>query len=147
MGRRVSAPPWLPDATRVAGVLTGALVLETDVRSAWLFGSVASGRARRDSDVDVGVWMDGPCGLDRLTELTDTLRDRTGLPVEVVLLDRATPPLVRTATNGIALVTRDERAAIEWVLAKWREAEDWDQFLFSFLAERKRSREASGPCA
>ena len=117
------------------------------MRSAWLFGSVADGRARSDSDVDVGVWIDEPCQLDRLVELTGALRDRTGLPVEVVLLERATPPLVRTATNGIPLLTRNERAGIEWVLEKWREAEDWDHFLFSFLAERKRSREASGPCA
>ncbi len=123
--------------------MTAALQPEADVRSAWLFGSVATGRARHDSDVDVGVWMDEPCGVDRLLELNDALQDRTGLPVEVVLLERATPPLVRTATNGIALLTRDERAELEWVLEKWREAEDWDEFLRTFLAERERSRQGS----
>ena len=147
MARRASSAPPLTDAAGVAAALKSALQRDLDVRSAWLFGSVAAGRARSDSDVDVGVWIDEPCKLDRLIELTGALRDRTGLPVEVVLLERATPPLVRTATNGIPLLTRNERAEIEWVLEKWRDAEDWDQFLFSFLAERKRSREASGPCA
>ena len=92
--------------------MTAALQPEADVRSAWLFGSVAAGRARRDSDVDVGVWIDEPCRLDRLLELNDAPQDRTGLPVEVVLLARAIPPLVRTATDGIPLLTRDECAEI-----------------------------------
>jgi predicted nucleotidyltransferase len=134
--------PCLADVDAVVASLAEALAPERDVRSAWLFGSVAAGRARKDSDVDVGVWMDGPCGMSRLSQLTDALQDRTGLAVEVVLLDRATPPLARAATNGIRLLCRDERAEIEWVLAKWREAEDWDQFLFSFLQERRRSRGA-----
>ena len=87
--------------------------------------------------------MDEPCGVDRLLELNDALQDRTGLPVEVVLLERATPPLVRAATNGIPLLTRDEWAEIGWVLGKWREAEDWDEFLRTFLVERQRSREGA----
>lgn len=142
MARRAAAPR-LTDLDVVVAALAAALAPECDVRSAWLFGSVAAGRPRRDSDVDVGVWMDGSGSFARLGELTDALQDRTGLPVEVVVLDEATPPLVRTATNGVRLLCRNERAEIEWTLAKWREAEDWDAFLFSFLEERRRSREAT----
>gem|GEM_PF-5645110 len=133
-------------AVSIRESLRQALLPESDVRSAWLFGSVAAGRTRRDSDVDVGVWMGGDCTFERLADLTAHVERGTGLPIDLIVLDRATPPLVLDAIHGVPVLTRDERAEIEWVLQVSREAEDWRAFLASFLEERRHGREAHTPC-
>ncbi|MBE3591146.1 MAG: nucleotidyltransferase domain-containing protein [Firmicutes bacterium] len=48
---------WSVDLEQVVRALRDALASETDVLSAWLFGSAARGAARQDSDLDVAVWM------------------------------------------------------------------------------------------
>ncbi len=131
------------DVHAVARALRQALAVESDVRSAWLFGSVALGRARRDSDVDVGVWMGGACTFERMADLSARLQRATDLPVDLIVLDRATPLLVRDAVNGVGILTRDPCTELEWVLQVSREAEDWSAFIQSFVAERRRAREAS----
>ena len=45
------------DLPGVAAALQGALDAEPALRSAWRFASRAVGRARRDSDLDVAVWL------------------------------------------------------------------------------------------
>lgn len=136
----VARPSQAP--REIAASLAAALLPENDVRSAWLFGSTAAGRARQDSDVDVGVWMDGDCTFERFADLAARIEGRTGLPIDLLVLDRASPLVVMDAVNGIPVLTRDERAQLEWVLQVSREAEDWGEFLASFLRERRRHREA-----
>ena len=130
------------DVLGAVATLRGALLAQSDVRSAWLFGSVASGRARRDSDVDVGVWMEADCTFERLAELSAHLQRATGLPVDLLILNRATPLLALDAVNGVPILTCDEAAELEWVLQVARDAEDWNVFIHSFVEERRRYREA-----
>lgn len=80
------------------------------VVSAYLFGSVAEGRAHRESDVDVGVLLDRvafPSAADRMevrvtlgSELVDVLDTND---VDLVILNDAPPEL------GRAIVTRGRR--------------------------------------
>ena len=78
------------------------------IAAAYLFGSVARGAARPDSDVDVGVLYSGepPRGLDAF-ELVGEIEDLLGLPVQVVTLDSAPPDLVHRVLRGKLLVDRD----------------------------------------
>lgn len=131
------------DLEQAVGALRDALASETDVRSAWLFGSAAKGSARQDSDLDVAVWMQGECSFERLARLASKLEGATGRPVDLVVLNGANPLVARDAIRGIPLFTRDEGAEIEFVLAVDREAEDWAEFVASFLEERRRVREES----
>lgn len=136
---------WGSDPGALVARLRQALLSERDVLGAWLFGSRVTGRPRPDSDVDVGVWMGGvPCGFERRADLTVLLEQTIGLPVDVIVLDRADPLLALDAVNGLPVMTREERRQLEYVLDVAREAEDWRVFLESFLEERRRSREASG---
>ena len=130
------------DVPGVVAALRGALLAGSEVRSAWLFGSFASGRSRRDSDVDVGVWMESDCTFVGLADLSAHLQRATGLPVDLIILNRATPLLALDAVNGVPILTRDEASELEWVLQVARDAEDWDVFIHSFVEERRRSREA-----
>lgn len=62
------------------------LLRDGGVREGYLFGSVAAGRARPDSDVDVAVSGSRPEGFYRLA--ADVER-ALGLPVDLLDLDRA----------------------------------------------------------
>lgn len=87
-----------------------------DVRLAYVFGSVAGGRARLTSDVDVAVLFasePAPATLDRLTE---DLEDAAGRRVDLVDLAKAPPLLVhQVVSKGACVVCRgpSERAAFE----------------------------------
>lgn len=79
-----------------------------DVAAAYLFGSFAEGRARTDSDVDLGLV--GPPDalaeqrLDLLTELTRAGLDR----IDLVLLDDADPALQFEAVRPNCVIYQRE---------------------------------------
>ena len=52
----------------------------------WVFGSRASGRARRYSDLDLAIDAGRPMTLDELARLTEAFRD-SDLPYRVDLVD------------------------------------------------------------
>ena len=91
--------------------LTGVLRTEPNVRLAVLYGSMARGEDRRDSDVDVLVEMN-PDASEAVRGLADRLERALGRDVDVARLDRAresAPLLVLQALEeGRVLVDRDE---------------------------------------
>ncbi len=54
------------------------------VKKAFVFGSVASGTARPNSDVDILIELDEPLGLFRLAQLNYTLEDALGRKVDLI---------------------------------------------------------------
>jgi predicted nucleotidyltransferase len=95
------------------------------VVAVYLYGSRARGTATDASDVDVGVLLaQDPAptleglGLDREAELERLL----GLPVQIVVLNRAPPDLIhRVLRDGRLLVERDRKRRIAFeVLARNR---------------------------
>lgn len=91
--------------------LRQALRTEPSVSMAVVFGSVARGDDVAGSDVDVLIALSKP-RLSSRVELTDRLRGRTGLPIEVVeLQDAARHPLLmkEILSDGRVLVDRDGR--------------------------------------
>ena len=70
-------------------------VLERDprVRLAVLFGSLATGRERPDSDVDIAVLADRPLSAELKAEWVGSLAAATGRPVDLVDLRTAGEPL------------------------------------------------------
>jgi len=82
----------------------------------YLFGSVARGQARADSDVDVAVLYkaDPPRTLEGLPlALEDDLERLLGRPVDVVALNRAPVDLVhRVLLDGILVLETDRPARI-----------------------------------
>jgi predicted nucleotidyltransferase len=67
--------------------------LRFGVRQLAVFGSVARGEARSDSDVDVLVTFDGPADFDRFMELKFYLEDMLGRPVDLVTQPALRPEL------------------------------------------------------
>jgi len=103
--------------------LKAALAVRENVIVAYLFGSAARGQMRPDSDVDVGVLTSGPHGdaPNRLTlasmqpGLQADLQEAARRPVDLVVLNHASPDLIhRVLRDGQLLVERDRSARIQF---------------------------------
>ena len=71
-----------------------ALAKHPEVELAIVFGSVARGEARRDSDVDVAVQLSTPLGADEKMELIADIAAVTGRPVDLIDLRTIGEPLL-----------------------------------------------------
>jgi predicted nucleotidyltransferase len=114
------------DALAVVAALT--TFFEEDPRGAvavYLFGSVARGEARADSDVDVGVLFeqDPPATLDAPQFAIEAeLARQLGRDVQVVSLNRASSDLVhRVLRDGRLVLDRDRAARIRFEVRKRNE--------------------------
>ncbi len=81
---------------------------------AYLFGSVARGQARATSDVDVGVLLPDPpaATLDSpAADIAGDLERALGAPVDLVMLNNASPDLVHRVLRDGVLVHESDRSA------------------------------------
>lgn len=96
-------------------VLRAALESETDLAYALVFGSTARDQRRRDSDVDVAIELRPGAARDlhALGGLAARLESKVGAPMDVVLLDEASPALAyRVFRTGRLLVEHDHAALV-----------------------------------
>lgn len=73
-------------------------------RYATLFGSLARGTARADSDIDVAVWFGRRMSSDLRMAITRLVADASGRAVDLVDLDSAPPLVLARALAGRELV-------------------------------------------
>jgi predicted nucleotidyltransferase len=71
-----------------------ALAKYPEIELAIVFGSVARGEARRDSDVDVAVQLSTSLGVDEKMQLITELAAMTGRPVDLIDLRTVGEPLL-----------------------------------------------------
>lgn len=113
---------------------------------AWLFGSVARGTARPDSDVDVAVLCerDPPPTLDAsAAAVGGDIEAATGFPVDLVILNRAPVDLIhRVLRDGVLLVERDRDARVRFEVKARNEYFDLKPHpdRYRRVAERARGR-------
>lgn len=98
------------------GAVTALLDRRSDVRLAYVFGSIAAGRARRGSDLDVAVLFGSPPSPATLDLLAEELQGAAGRPIDLVNLATASPLLGHEVVrSGRCIVCRDagERGEFE----------------------------------
>lgn len=78
----------------IQSTLRDALARAAGLRLAMLFGSVARGEARADSDIDVAVLADHALSADEKISLIGDIAQATGRAVDLVDLATAGQPLV-----------------------------------------------------
>jgi hypothetical protein len=118
---------------------------------AYLFGSVATGRARADSDVDVAVYVDKATPpdayLDLSLRLAGALSDASDVgDIEVLVLNDAPLDLQgRAVTERLLLYSRDEPFRVRYEGLTLRQYWDWrfhadvlDKELLRKIAEGSR---------
>src|SRR5260221_3688193 len=93
--------------------LIKALKAHPEIFAAILFGSMASGHADENSDIDIALLYDthkSPMSLD-LLQFKQELSDLLYQDVDIVLLQEASPIIAMQAVkNGIPLFIRDQKS-------------------------------------
>ncbi len=110
------------------------------VVAVYLYGSVARGAARRDSDVDVGVlFAQAPSStlVAQPYAMEDELSGLVGRAVQVVVLNAAPPDLVhRVLRDGILVAEHDRSARVRFEVKSRNEYFD----VLPHLLEYRRPR-------
>ena len=103
----------------LATALREYLVSQSDVVAGYIFGSMAQGRARPGSDVDVAVLLsddlDGEARFMRRLRLMNEVSDVCGREADVIVLNDA-PPLLQhqVLKHGRLVFERDRAARVEF---------------------------------
>lgn len=148
------APAPAPIDSRVTSILDSVLAEPSapDVVSVYLFGSVAGGRAHRESDVDLAVllaWTSHATAAERFDagiRLAGAVQGKLGRTVDLVVLNDAPPLLGRHAvTRGRRIFCRDARADHEYVRDVQLRAADLEPWLRRMRARRLEAIRGSVP--
>ncbi len=117
--------------------ITDAIIHEAtahpEIRAVYLFGSQATGTARHDSDIDVGVLYSTPQPLERTLAFEDELERSLGRDVDVVDVGGAGAFLALEIVRGERIFCRDETETDRFDLYVLRRAGD----LLPFERERQ----------
>jgi len=116
----------LPDVAAIARRLRPFFTLP-GTRLVVLFGSVAGGRIHAQSDIDLGVDLDGDCDIlevqDRIVDLLEDDR------VDVVELRRADPVLAYQIAQGVPLFESPVGRFREFALHTWKSRLDYEPYM------------------
>jgi uncharacterized protein len=120
------------------------------VRLAFLFGSRAQGRAREDSDYDLGILVDEQQAKEDRGRTIRKLAARLGREVASQLLDLVilndAPALLRhrVLRNGVLLMQRSPEERVRFALETIREYQD-GQVRREWFTRRRIQRLKAGP--
>jgi predicted nucleotidyltransferase len=96
-----------------------------DAQAVFVFGSVAAGRSRPDSDVDLAFLTKSPVEPVALFQARCRLADLLGRPVDIVSLRDASPIIaMQVLRKGRVVVDRDPRARALFTMAAPSRYED-----------------------
>jgi predicted nucleotidyltransferase len=121
-------PPWTAPILEVLGEVPG-------LKCAVVFGSVARGEARRDSDLDLAVSTTAPLDDNERFRLIERLAEVTGRPIDLIDLDEVGEPLLGEILKTGVRICGDTDTFARLVIKHLRELTD-------FMPYRRRMLEA-----
>jgi predicted nucleotidyltransferase len=120
----------------VMAVLAG----HPEIRIAILFGSLARGAGRPDSDLDLAVAMAAPLDAAQKAALIEELARRVGRPVDLVDLRGATGLVLREVlTRGKRLRMTDVSLYAALLRRLWLDEADFQPYRRRMLEARRRA--------
>jgi predicted nucleotidyltransferase len=126
--------------TSVDDAILAVLDDHPEIRIAVLFGSMARGSGRPDSDLDLAVAADAPLNASQKTALVADLAQRIGRPVDLVDLRNATGLVLREAlTQGRRLRMADARLLAELLRRLWLDEADFQPYRRRILEARRKA--------
>lgn len=84
----------MPEISQIDIQLREVLTRFPALMLALVFGSVAQGRQRADSDLDIAVAADHPLTVAEKIAMTQALAEKTGRPIDLIDLATVTEPLL-----------------------------------------------------
>lgn len=120
-------------------VIRSVMERHPEIRIALLFGSLAAGKGRRDSDLDLAVAAAQPLSADQKTALIAELAQATGRPVDLVDLRTAAGLVLKEAlTTGLRLRVTDNALLAELVKKMWFDEADFQPYRRRILEARRK---------
>ena len=113
-------PSMAADLSSITRAVSRCVARRPEIQAAYVFGSVASGRARADSDVDVAVLIDRRVPPGRILKYRLKLMADLGTAlhrsdVDVVILNEASPLLAhRVLSQGTLVFERSASARVRF---------------------------------
>ncbi len=105
-----------------------------------LFGSMAQGRTRNDSDLDIAVASSTPLTAQTHIAIIEDLALAVGRPVDFIDLDRTHNPLLRQIlTKGRKVLCHDRTRYAELILRMVYEEADIMPYYRRILSERRQA--------
>ncbi len=125
--------------TAAEDLLRSILAARSDVRLAILFGSLATGKARAESDVDIAVDLGKVMGAEEKIALIGALAEATGRPIDLVDLRTVGEPLLgQILQHGKRLLGEDTVYA-ELIKRHLFNEADFMPYYRRILEERRRA--------
>ncbi len=120
-------------------LISSVLLRHPHIKLAVLFGSLAAGTVRPDSDLDLAVANEQPLSVDARMALIADLAEHVGRPVDLIDLTRAGEPLLgQILTHGRRILGSDERYA-QLLRRHLLDDSDFAPYRSRILAERRRA--------
>ena len=119
--------------------VTAVLANHPDIQLAIVFGSVARGSARHDSDVDVAIQGSKPMDAEKKLQLIGELAAATGRPVDLVDLHTAGEPLLGQILKHGRMIRGNATDKARLMQRHVYAMEDFMPYVERTLAERRRA--------
>lgn len=108
------------------------------IKLAILFGSVASGKERPGSDIDLGIAADHVLTFEDKSKINSMLFDICGRPVDLIDLQKKQEPiLTQVLTKGLVLFCHDKRLYAELIKTMMFDQADFMPYRSRILKERR----------
>jgi predicted nucleotidyltransferase len=118
------------------------------IAAVYLFGSVAKGTSRADSDVDVGIIYAAPIAQTLMAQPfaeEAELAERFARPVQVIIMNQAPPDLVhRILRDGVLVLDLDRSRRIAFEVRSRNEYFDLLPILREYRKQVRNSAPKSG---
>jgi len=124
-----------PDVAAISSILTAM----PSVELAYVFGSLARGCARPDSDADVAVLASAPLDPNTRIALVEELATATGRAIDLIDLSTAGEPLLGQVLHHGIRVKGSDTLHAQLVTKHIFDTEDFLPYVQRMLEERRKS--------